>query len=84
MYICIFPLFLQSQDQKYLNGLILEEKQIEKDKKEEIQFAEKQAKNQKKLHKEALIDELVSLYYQSCLLLNPPMERGERETQVWF
>ncbi|XP_072032439.1 CDK-activating kinase assembly factor MAT1-like [Amphiura filiformis] len=49
----------QSQDQKYLNGLLLEEKKVEKDKRDEIQFAEKQAKNQKKINKEALLDELM-------------------------
>ncbi len=51
---------MQSHDQKYLNGLILEQKKVEKDKRDEIHFAEKQAKNQKKIDKEALLDELVS------------------------
>lgn len=49
----------QSKDQKYLNGLILEEKHVETEKKSEIIFAEKQAKNKKKIKQEALLDELM-------------------------
>lgn len=52
---------LQSKDQKYLNGLILEEKHVETEKKSEILFAEKQAKNKKTIKQEALLDELVSI-----------------------
>ncbi|XP_033639566.1 CDK-activating kinase assembly factor MAT1 [Asterias rubens] len=49
----------QSTDQAYLEALIQQENEDEEEKKQQLQFMERQTKNQKKRDKEALIDELI-------------------------
>ncbi|XP_022107788.1 CDK-activating kinase assembly factor MAT1-like [Acanthaster planci] len=49
----------QSSDQVYLEALIQEEREEQEEKRQQLQFLERQTKNQKKRDKEALIDELI-------------------------
>ena len=69
-YLCLFFETWQSTDQAYLEALIQQENEDEEEKKQQLQFMERQTKNQKKRDKEALIDELVSWEAGTQILSN--------------